>query len=105
MDEALSIAMASQQVVDEYQQSAEAGNDCLRDRCEEMCVPDLVAAQALASPDAPAVTQGKVVLTYRQLDDRAGHLAHLLRSLGVGADVVVAVYLNRSPAMVVAALG
>jgi amino acid adenylation domain-containing protein len=105
MDEVLSIAKASQPLVDEYQQSAEAGDDCLRDRCKEMCVPDLVAAQALASPDAPAVTQGKVVLTYRQLDERAAHIAHLLRSLGVGPDVVVAVYLNRSPAMIVAALG
>jgi len=104
MDEALNIVIASQPLVDEYHQSSE-DNDCQRDRCERMHVPDLVAAQALASPDAPAVVQGNLRLSYQQLGQRASHLAHLLRSLGVGPDVVVAVYLNRSPAMVVAALG
>jgi amino acid adenylation domain-containing protein len=105
MDEALTSVMASQPVTDKYHQPITSGNYSSSKGCEETYVPDLVAAQALASPNAPAVMQGTLRLSYQQLDDRASHLAHLLRSLGVGPDVVVAVYLNRSPAMIVAALG
>jgi amino acid adenylation domain-containing protein len=64
----------------------------------------LVAAQAAAVPDALAVEQGKLSLTYRELDQRANQLAFLLQSLGVGPEVVVGLYLNRSPAMIVGAL-
>ncbi len=38
------------------------------------------------------------------LDRRANRLAHYLRSMGVGRDTAVGLYLERSPAMVVAAL-
>jgi amino acid adenylation domain-containing protein len=64
----------------------------------------MVAVQTAAAPDALAVSQGKLSLTYRELEQRAGELAQVLRSLGVGPDVLVAIYLNRSPAMIVSAL-
>ena len=67
-------------------------------------VPQLVAAQAAAVPDALAVMQGKLSLTYRELDQRANQLAHFLQSLGVGPDVVVGLYLDRSLAVIVGAL-
>lgn len=69
------------------------------------CVHQLVRAQAVAAPQAIAVTQGKRSLSYQDLDHRAERLAHLLRSLGVGPDVVVGIYLDRSLAMIVGALG
>lgn len=69
------------------------------------CVHQLVSAQAVAAPHAIAVTQGKRSLSYQDLDRRAERLAQLLRSLGVGPDVVVGIYLDRSLAMIVAALG
>ena len=69
------------------------------------CVHQLVSIQADAAPHAIAVTQGKRTLSYHELDRRAERLAHLLRSLGVGPDVVVGLYLDRSLAMIVAALG
>jgi amino acid adenylation domain-containing protein len=50
------------------------------------------------------VTHGKLSLTYKELDMRASRLAHFLRSLGVGPDGLVGLYLNRSLAMVVGAL-
>src|SRR5258708_1801464 len=79
--------------------------NCLQsDGQRKFLVHQLIAAQTATAPDALAVTQGKVSLTYRELDQRASELAHLLQSLGVGPDVVVAIYLNRSPGMVVAAL-
>lgn len=71
---------------------------------ENKCLPQLIAAQATATPENVAVTHGDRSLTYRELDARAGLLAGRLRSLGVGPDVVVALYMNRSQAMIVAAL-
>lgn len=69
------------------------------------CVHQLVSAQAAAAPQAIAVKQGKRSLSYQDLDRRADRLAHFLRSLGVAPDVVVGLYLDRSLAMVVGALG
>src|SRR5258708_31550656 len=68
------------------------------------CVADLVAQQAVANPSAIAVCAGQEVLSYADLDRRANRLAHYLRSMDVGRDTAVALYLERSPAMVVAAL-
>ena len=67
-------------------------------------VADLVAQQAVANPSAIAVCAGNEVLSYADLDRRANRLAHYLRSMGVGRDTAVGLYLERSPAMVVAAL-
>lgn len=65
---------------------------------------DLVAAQVDRTPDAVAVEDGAVRLTYRELDDRACALAGRLRDLGVGPDVRVAVSMERSAELVVAVL-
>jgi amino acid adenylation domain-containing protein len=75
-----------------------------QDSYRQRCVPQLVSTQAAAAPDAIAVAHGKRSLSYRELDRRADRLAHVLRSLGVGPDVVVGLYLNRSLAMIVGAL-
>jgi amino acid adenylation domain-containing protein len=56
------------------------------------------------APNALAVTHGKLSLTYKELEVRANQLAHFLRSLGVGPDGIVGLYMNRSLAMVVGAL-
>src|SRR5258708_677503 len=72
------------------------------------CVHELVAQRAAESPHALAVASGQgntqEELTYAELDRRANRLANYLRSVGVERDVVVGLYLERSPAMVVAAL-
>jgi len=44
-------------------------------------------------------------LTFGELEERANRLAHRLRAEGVGPDVPVGIFLERSPAMVVALLG
>jgi amino acid adenylation domain-containing protein len=67
-------------------------------------VPQLVEAQATIRPDEIAVVHGKALLTYKELNQRADRLACFLQSVGVGPDVVVGIHLNRSLAMVVAAL-
>ncbi|MFJ6672745.1 AMP-binding protein [Actinosynnema sp. NPDC091369] len=68
-----------------------------------MTVPELVAAQVAARPDAPAVESAQV-LTYRSLDRRANALAARLRPALRGADPVVALVLDRGPDFVVAML-
>ncbi|GAB3464636.1 amino acid adenylation domain-containing protein [Actinophytocola sediminis] len=67
-------------------------------------VHELVAAQAAARPDAPAVSCGQTVLSYRDLDDRAGRLAARLVRAGTRPGEVVAVFAGRSVELVVALL-
>jgi amino acid adenylation domain-containing protein len=67
-------------------------------------VHQLVSEQAIAAPEALAVVCGNGSITYEEIDLRANCLARLLQSKGVGPDVVVGLYLNRSIAMVVGAL-
>ncbi|MFI7673279.1 amino acid adenylation domain-containing protein [Actinophytocola sp. NPDC049390] len=67
-------------------------------------IHDLLAEQATAHPDAPAVRYGDVVLSNGELDARACRLAHYLRERGVGPDVMVGVFLDRTPDLVVTLL-
>ncbi|MBM7168897.1 amino acid adenylation domain-containing protein [Streptomyces sp. G44] len=67
----------------------------------------LVAEQARRRPDAPAVSGedgGPRPMTYRELDERANHLAARLRTVGVRPGDRVAVCLRREPVLVVALL-
>jgi amino acid adenylation domain-containing protein len=68
-------------------------------------VHQLFEAQADRRPDAVAVTCGGQSLTYAQLDAAANRLAHRLRALGVGPEVLVGVAVERSLDMMVALLG
>ena len=68
-------------------------------------LPELFAAQAQRTPDAIAVVFGDEWLSYAELDARANQLAHHLRGLGVGPEVVVGLCVERSPAMLVGLLG
>ena len=70
----------------------------------DKCVHQLFEEQAARTPDAPAVTDERASLTYRELNDRAGRLAAELRGLGVGPEVCAGVCLERGVNMVVAML-
>src|SRR5262245_32085480 len=61
-------------------------------------------AQAQKTPNAPAVTFLDRGLSYRELNQRANQLARALQRAGVGPDVPVALYLERSLEMVVSIL-
>src|SRR5439155_1454638 len=72
---------------------------------QEVCVHELFEQQAANHPDAIALVQEEAHLTYGELDRRANQLAHSLRQLGVGPDVLVGLCLERSLEMVVGLLG
>ena len=61
--------------------------------------------QAANAPDAVAVTLGAEQLSYRELNARANRVAHALRRLGVGPDVMVGLMVERSLEMMVGLLG
>jgi len=69
-----------------------------------MLVHELVAMRAGLVPDAVAIAAGDQELTYGKLNARANQLADLLSSLGVKAEVPVALFLERSPELAIAAL-
>jgi amino acid adenylation domain-containing protein/thioester reductase-like protein/non-ribosomal peptide synthase protein (TIGR01720 family) len=67
-------------------------------------VPALFAAQVARTPDAVAVTFGGRSMTYRELEEAANRLAHLLVDRGVSPGRCVALLLERSARAVVAML-
>ncbi|HUR08788.1 MAG TPA: amino acid adenylation domain-containing protein [Nonomuraea sp.] len=71
----------------------------------DQCLHRLFEQQADRTPDAVAVEFDGAALTYAELDRRANRLAHLLRELGVGPEVPVALHVRRSLDLPVALLG
>jgi aspartate racemase len=61
-------------------------------------------SQVDAAPHAVALLFDGGSVTYDELDRRANRLAHHLRAMGVGAERVVGVWMDRSPEMIVALL-
>ena len=68
-------------------------------------LPELFEAQVTRTPDAIAVVFEEESLSYAELNARANQLAHHLRSLGVGPEVVVGLCVERSLDMLVGLLG
>jgi len=67
-------------------------------------LPEMVAAQAGATPNAAALVAGAEGLSYAELDRRSNQLTRYLASVGIGPDQLVGLCMERSPAMVVASL-
>ena len=67
-------------------------------------IPALFATQLARTPDAVAISWAGLSVTYRELDEAANRLAHLLAAQGAGAGQSVAVLFSRSAEAVVAIL-
>ncbi|MEW2067866.1 amino acid adenylation domain-containing protein [Streptomyces sp. NPDC007346] len=65
-------------------------------------VPELLAERYGREAAAPALIEGEATLSYEEFDRRVGQLASVLRDMGVGPEVCVAVALPRSTDLVVA---
>ena len=68
-------------------------------------VHELFEAQVARRPEAVAIVCGGGQLSFGELNGRANQLAHYLRAQGVGPEVVVGLYVERSVEMVVGLLG
>ncbi|GAA6624250.1 amino acid adenylation domain-containing protein [Scytonema sp. NUACC26] len=71
----------------------------------DKCIHQLFEEQVTRSPDAIAVVFEEEQLTYRELNQRANRIAHHLKTLGVGPEVLVGICVERSLEMVVGLLG
>ncbi len=69
------------------------------------CIHQLFEVQAEQTPDAVAVVYEDQHLSYSELDRRANQLAHYLRKLNVGPEVLVGLCVERSLEIMVALLG
>lgn len=68
-------------------------------------IHELFEEQVLRSPGDTAVKYEEQLLSYKELNSSANQLARHLRKYGVGPDRRVALYLDRSPEMLIALLG
>jgi amino acid adenylation domain-containing protein len=69
------------------------------------CIHELFEQRAEEAPHAVALCFGEQALSYGELNERANRLAHYLRRLGTGPEVLVGICLERSIEMVVGLLG
>ena len=69
------------------------------------CVHERFAAEASKTPEALAVAAGTRSLRYGELEARSNQLAQVLRERGVGLETPVAVFMERSPELVLGLLG
>lgn len=78
--------------------------DAIESTEQLQCIHELFEAQVIQNPDAVAVVSGNRQLTYQQLNQQTNQLAHYLRQLGVGPEVLVGICIERSIEMVVGLL-
>lgn len=68
------------------------------------CAHQLIEDQARRMPEATAVADARQQLGFKELNERANHLAHCLIQLGVGPEVIVGVMMEKSVELVVGLL-
>ena len=88
----------------EKQRALIAWNDTASDYPKGCCINELFEAQVELDPDSTAVIFDDQQLSYGELNSRANQLAHYLQSLGVGPEVMVGIYAERSVETIVALL-
>ncbi|MCW2919527.1 MAG: non-ribosomal peptide synthase, partial [Actinomycetia bacterium] len=88
---------------EEHQRLA-AWNDTAADYPDDRCLHQLITAQARRTPDAVALVCGDRQFSYAALDSWANRMAQMLREDGVGPEVAVGVFLERSCESIVSLL-
>ncbi len=86
------------------EQTLAAWNDTKAD-FPQRCLPDLFREQVARAPEAVALVFNEERLSYEELNRRSNQLAHHLRSIGVGPEVLVGILLERSLELIVGILG
>ncbi|MFN6484862.1 MULTISPECIES: amino acid adenylation domain-containing protein [unclassified Nostoc] len=80
-------------------------NQTQADYPQNKCIHQLFTEQVERIPDNIAIVFNNQQLTYTELNARANQLAHSLQKLGVGAEVLVGICVERSLEMLVGILG
>ncbi|HEX7333474.1 MAG TPA: amino acid adenylation domain-containing protein [Pyrinomonadaceae bacterium] len=80
-------------------------NQTLKAYDKESCIHQLFEAQVERTPESLALVFEDKRVTYAELNRRANQLAHHLQTLGVGAETLVGICVERSIEMVVGLLG
>jgi amino acid adenylation domain-containing protein len=80
-------------------------NETSRAYPQDQCVHQLFAEQAKRTPERVALFCGGQWVSYGELNRRANQLGHYLQRLGVGPEMVVGLFLERSVEMVVGLMG
>jgi amino acid adenylation domain-containing protein/non-ribosomal peptide synthase protein (TIGR01720 family) len=80
-------------------------NDTQREYAGHQCLHELFEERVKRTPDVIAVSYENESVSYSELNRRANKLAHHLRKLGVSAEVLVGICVERSIEMVVGLLG
>jgi amino acid adenylation domain-containing protein len=71
----------------------------------DRCIHQAIEAQVAAHPEAIAAIDGDRTLSYGELNHKANQLARYLRGMGVGANDLVAIAIERSLELAIAILG
>jgi amino acid adenylation domain-containing protein len=87
------------------QQQLLAWNQTETDYPVDKTIVDLFQAQVEKNPDNLALVFENQQLSYQQLNAKANQLAHYLMTLGVGAETLVGICVERSLEMVIGLLG
>ncbi len=99
-------ALSSYSLLDESERDAmlRAWNRTTAPYPADRRADELIAEQALRTPDAAAVSMAERTLTYTELQAQSNRLARYLQERGVRRNSPVGICLERSPEMVVALL-
>jgi amino acid adenylation domain-containing protein/thioester reductase-like protein len=89
---------------DEYRKVIHDFNDTAVEYPKDKCIHQLFEEQVKRIPDSVAVVFEEKEYTYRQINEMANSLAHILREKGVGRDDIVAIVAKRSYKIIVAQL-
>jgi amino acid adenylation domain-containing protein len=83
-------------VTDQEKRWFQSWNKTNKNYPENKTLADLFSEQAKKNPHSVAIKFNQQSLTYCELDEKAERLAAYLKSLGVGPDRLVGIYINRS---------
>lgn len=83
----------------------EEWNETAREVPHDRTLPQLFEEQARCRPDHIALICDGQQISYRELNERANRLAHYLIKQGVGPEVIVGIYMERSIDFIVSLLG
>ena len=72
---------------------------------QTLCIHQMFERQVAKTPDATALVFEGDALSYAELNARSNQVAHVLREMGVKPGTLVGLYTQRSPSLLIGALG